>query len=80
MTLSNGESSPVFAGYFTKEVSDFKTLNIADSSLVRKVQGTKYEGEAIRQLIFKQQNGKEIGRIESENKHLGPEQVLKDGE
>ena len=41
VTLSNGQSSPMFSASSKDNLSEFKTLQIGDSSHVRKVQGTK---------------------------------------
>jgi len=41
ITLSNGQTSPLFAGPGKDNLSDFKTLQIGDASLIKRVQGTK---------------------------------------
>ena len=53
----------MFAG---KEPSDSakKTVHLGDVANIRQIQGTK-EGEWFRQLIFKRENGDEVGRIDT---------------
>jgi hypothetical protein len=75
ITLSNGQTSPLFAGPGKDNLSDFKTLQIGDASLIKRVQGTK-KGKSMRQIILKKQDGSEIGRIESEDNSIGHEHAL----
>ena len=60
---SNGKSSPMFGG---KQPSDStkKTVHLEDVANIRQIQGTK-EGEFFEQLIFKRENGDEVGRIDT---------------
>ena len=63
---SNGKSSPMFAG---KKPSDSakKTVHLGDVANIRQIQGTE-EGWSIGQLIFKRENGDEVGRIDTGEK------------
>ena len=70
----------MFTSPATNYLSDWKTLYIGDSSLVRKVQGTN-SSDSTRRIIFKQQNGDEIGRIETDTgSKVGDEHTLNAGE
>ena len=81
VNLSNGKSSPLFAASRTDKLSELKTLHIQDIAQVKRVQGTNNSGNYIRQLIFKTAGGAEVGRTESGDPCLGPEDaVLSEGE
>ena len=81
MTLSNGKKSPLFTAPSAASPSDVKTIQLGNSSLVRKVQVGRSNNYIV-QLIFKNQNGDEIGRIEtfSNSINKGDEYTLNDGE
>ena len=80
VNLSNGKSSPLFAASKTDKLSELKTLHIQDIAQVKRVQGTNSVA-CIRQLIFKTAGGAEVGKTESGEPYLGPEDaVLSEGE
>ena len=80
VNLSNGKSSPLFAASKTTDLSEVKTLHIQDIAQVKRVQGTNGDN-LIRQLIFKTAGGAEVGRTESGDPCLGPDEaVLSEGE
>ena len=60
---SNGKSSPMFAG---KEPSDSakKTVHLGDVAEIRQIRGT-VDFKFLEQLIFKRENGDEVGRIDT---------------
>ena len=60
---SNGKSSPMFAGSKPSD-SAKKTVHLGDVANIRQIQGTK-EGKCLEQLIFKRENGDEVGRIDT---------------
>ena len=66
MVLSNGISSPVFNTDSTN-VQNMQSCNISDYSLVKKIKGTKQNGDYyLRCLIFCKENGNQIAKIETE--------------
>ena len=59
-----------------------KTVHLGDVANIRQIQGTE-EGYAIRQLIFKRENGDEVGRIDTGGRYAPLSRVvtrLADGE
>ena len=66
VVLSNGISSPVFNTDSTN-VQNMQSCNISDYSLVKKIKGTKQNGDYyLRCLIFCKENGNQIAKIETE--------------
>ena len=63
---SNGKSSPMFAGE-EPSTSAKKTVHLGDVANIRQIQGTT-EGKFFEQLIFKRENGDEVGRIDTGDK------------
>ena len=74
VNLSNGKQSPLFAASSAPD-SQLKTLNITDPSSIRKIQGT-ITGNYIYELNFKKADGQEVGKIQSHQYNLDPEEVL----
>ena len=60
---SNGKSSPMFAGSKPSD-SAKKSVHLGDVANIMQIQGTK-EDFFVRQLIFKRENGDEVGRIDT---------------
>ena len=77
---SNGKSSPMFSGMVPSD-SAKKTVHLGDVANIRQIQGTE-EGKCIEQLIFKRENGDEVGRIQANDSNPLSDVVtrLADGE